>query len=458
LTDDPVVPGSFRDPSGFVFQQEGTLYRQVNGVHREHYDHLMGSGLYEKLVGDGLLIPHEETGDPLTSDAYRVVRPERVGFVSYPYEWCFGQLKDAALATLRIQKTSLDFGMSLRDASAYNIQFHGGRPVLVDTLSFERLQEGVPWIAYRQFCQHFLAPLALMAYKDVRLGQLLRTNIDGIPLDLAASLLPRGARLRFSLFLHLFSHAKSQRRHEADAAPPRTGKRFTLRAFRGLIDSLESAVRHLDWTPERSVWTGYYAEGLVYTEEALNHKKELVRKFVEEVAPKSVWDLGGNVGVFARIAAGQGIPTVCFEVDPSCVEADYRQVVAEGETNLLPLVLDLTNPSPAIGWANRERQSLVERGPADMVLALALVHHLAIGNNVPLPMVAEFLGDVGTWLLVEFVPKDDPQGQRLLATREDIFPHYTVEGFEEAFAQRFHIERREEIRESPRILYLMRRR
>jgi hypothetical protein len=456
LTDDPVVPGSFRDPSGFVFQREGTLYRQVNTVHRENYDHLMASGLYEKLVAAGLLIPHEETGDPVTADAYRVIRPEKVGFISYPYEWCFGQLKEAALATLRIQKTALDSGMSLRDASAYNIQFRGGRPVLVDTLSFERLREGLPWVAYRQFCQHFLAPLALMAYRDVRLGQLLRTNVDGIPLDLAASLLPSRARFRLSLFLHLFSHAKSQRRHAADAAGPRTEGRFTLRAFRGLIDSLETAVRHLDWTPERSAWSGYYAEELGYAEEAFEHKKELVRKFVEEVAPGTVWDLGGNVGVFARISSAQGIPTVCFDVDPACVEANYRRVVADRETDLLPLVLDLTNPSPAIGWATRERQSLVERGPADMALALALVHHLAIGNNVPLPMVAAFFADVCRWLLVEFVPKEDPRVRRLLATREDVFPDYSVEGFERAFAHRFHIERREEIRDSPRILYLMR--
>jgi hypothetical protein len=456
LTDDPVVPGSFRDPSGFVFQREGILYRQVNQVHREDYDLLMSSGLYEKLVAAGLLVPHHETGDPVTGDAYRVLRPERVGLVSYPYEWCFGQLKDAALATLRIQRIALDAGMSLRDASAYNIQFRSGRPVLVDTLSFERLREGMPWVAYRQFCQHFLAPLALMAYRDVRLAQLLRTNIDGIPLDLAASLLPRRARFRFSLFVHIYAHARSQRRHESDATASRTRKRFTLQAFRALVESLESAVRRLGWTPERSVWTEYYAHELGYSEEAFEHKKELVRKFVDDVAPETVWDLGGNVGVFARISAAQGIPTVCFDVDPSCVEANYRQVVADGETNLLPLVLDLTNPSPGTGWANRERQSLVERGPADMALALALVHHLAIGNNVPLPMVAGFLSEVCRWLLVEFIPKDDPRVGALLASREDIFPDYNVEGFERAFEQRFQIERREEIRESPRILYLMR--
>ncbi len=416
----------------------------------------MVSGLYQKLVEARLLIPHEETGKPVTAEAYKVLRPERVEFVSYPYEWCFGELKDAALATLRIQKTALDFGMSLRDASAYNIQFLNGRPVLIDTLSFERLQEGRPWVAYRQFCQHFLAPLALMAYRDVRLGQLLRTNVDGVPLDLAAALLPGRARLRLSLFLHVFSHARSQRRHAGDAGPPSGGKGFRLQAFRGLIDSLETAVRGLKWNPRRSAWTSYYSEGHAYTQEAFDHKKELVGKFIEEAGPGSVWDLGGNVGVFARMASARGIPTGCFDVDPSCVEANYRQVVADRESTLLPLVLDLSNPSPAMGWANRERESLVERGPADLAMALALLHHLAIGNNVPLSMLAEFFAEVGRWLIVEFVPKEDPQVRAMLATRDDVFLGYTVQGFEEAFTERFTIERREEISESPRILYLMR--
>jgi hypothetical protein len=210
------LPSSFRDPSGFVFVRDGVLYRQVNRVHREHYDRLMASGLYERLATDGLLVPHEEDDAvPAAPDlAYKVLRPERVPFVSYPYEWCFGQLKAAALATLAIQRTALDFGMSLRDASAYNIQFLQGKPTHIDTLSFETLREGEPWVAYRQFCQHFLAPLVLSRYRDARLGQLSRVHLDGIPLDLATGLLPWRARLHPPLLLHLFLHARRQRRHE----------------------------------------------------------------------------------------------------------------------------------------------------------------------------------------------------------------------------------------------------
>ena len=455
--------GSFRDPSGFVFTKDGTLYRQVNLTFREQFDRLIDAGLYQSLVDEGLLVPHQEVDRSLAPapGAYKILRPEPIEFVSYPYEWSFSQLKDAALTTLRLQQRAMDFGMSLRDASAYNIQFRRGRPVLIDTLSFEELKEGQPWIAYRQFCQHFLAPLALMHYRDVRLGQLSRIHIDGVPLDLAARLLPKRARLRPALYLHVFAHAKTQKRHEgapADETKQRTsGRRFTLQAFRGLVDSLRSVINKLTWAPDRSVWSEYYAEGDSYTAEGLEHKKRLVAEFLSETGPKNVWDLGGNIGVFSRIAASSGIPAVCFDVDPACVEANYREVVARGEDNILPVVLDLTNPSPSIGWENRERLSVKDRGPTDAILALALIHHLAIANNVPLPRVAGFFSDLCGSLIIEFVPKTDPKVQTLLASREDIFPDYTVEGFERAFSERFSIDRREQIRGSDRILYLLRR-
>ena len=194
------IAGSFRDPSGFLFHLNGLIYRQINIEYKKNYIHLMKSGLYEALMDTKLLIPHEEVniGSLASDNAYKIIKPEQVLFISYPYEWCFSQLKDAALTTLKIQKKSLNFGMSLKDCSAYNIQFRKGKPILIDTLSFEEYREGKPWIAYRQFCQHFLAPLALMSYKDIRLNQLLRIYIDGIPLDLAIHLLPFRTRFVFS--------------------------------------------------------------------------------------------------------------------------------------------------------------------------------------------------------------------------------------------------------------------
>jgi len=459
-----VVPSSFRDPSGFVFTREGTLFRQVNVPWRENYDLLMESGLYTALVEAGLLIPHEEVDRSLAAadGAHRVLRPERIPFVSYPYEWSFGQLKDAALATLGIQRIALDHGMSLRDASAFNFQFRGGQPILIDTLSFERLPAGRPWVAYRQFCQHFLAPLALASYRDIRLTQLARVHIDGIPLDLASELLPFRARLRVPLLLHVFFHAKSQVRHQTDSdqaeSSARQARPFTLQAFRGLIDSLEKAVAKLTWRPRRSPWAGYYTEAESYSREAMEHKQQLVGAFLDRTTARTAWDLGANTGLFSRIAAAKEIQTVSFDLDPAAVEANYAQVVRADETAVLPLVMDLINPSPAIGWENRERQSLAERGPVDLVLALALVHHLAIGNNVPLERLAGFFGGLSTWLIIEFVPKSDPKVRGLLALREDVFPDYTQDGFERAFGERFDIQAREQVKDSDRILYLMRAR
>lgn len=454
------IPGSFRDPSGFLFIRDGVIYRQVNASYRSHYDHLLQSGLYQDLVDAGLLIAHVEVHLTLarSDEAYKVIRPEVVPFVSYPYEWSFSQLKAAALATLAIQKRALAFGMSLKDCSAYNIQFVRGKPTLIDTLSFEMYQEGLPWVAYRQFCQHFLAPLALMSYRDVRLNQLLRVYIDGVPLDLAASLLPFRSRLRLPLLFHIHLHARSQQ-HFADKVIDRDAVqgRVSRQSLLGLIDNLESAVKKLQWNPQGTDWADYYQDDS-YDSVGLEHKKRLVAEFLDEAAPKTVWDLGSNVGLFSRIAASKGIQTISWDMDPGCVDINYRQVIANGETNLLPLVLDLTNPSPAIGWENRERMSILERGPADAVLALALVHHLAISNNVPLDKIASFFAKLCRWLIIEFVPKDDPKVQKLLATREDIFLDYTRQGFEDAFGRSFVIKRSEPIRNSKRILYLMEKR
>lgn len=455
------VAGSFRDPSGFVFEQDGVLKRQVNPVYRESYDLLTSSGLLGTLADAGLLVAHAEA-DAAEADArgaYKILVPERIPFVSYPYEWSFGQLKDAALATLEVQSIALDHGMSLKDASAYNVQFLRGRAVLVDTLSFEPYTDGRPWVAYSQFCRHFLAPLALMSTTDIRLGQMSRLFIDGVPLDLAVDLLPGRTRLRPALQLHLHAHARSQTRHAARGVGRDDVKgRFSPKAFRGLIDSLAGAIRSLQWEPRGTVWVDYYAEAGHYSENALEAKKRLVREHLEASAPRVVWDLGANTGLFSRVAAELGAFTVSFDIDPGAVETNYRAVRAAGETLVLPLVMDLTNPSPPVGWANRERATLLERGPADACLALALVHHLAIGGNVPLPHVAEELARLSKMLVIEFVPKGDPKVDVLLSSREDIFSDYTRDGFERAFAERFDIVAADDVPETKRTMYLMRSR
>jgi hypothetical protein len=451
------VPSSFRDPSGFVFKKNGILYRQVNVFYKDNYDSLMGSGLYQNLVDAGLLIPHREVdAEPFEpSKAYKIIEPECIDFVSYPYEWCFSQLRDAALTTLRVQKIALGHGMSLKDCSTYNIQFQKGKPVFIDTLSFERYREGYPWIAYGQFCRHFLAPLALMAYKDIRLNQLLRVFIDGLPLDLASALLPLRTRFSFSLLSHIHLHARSQK-HYASRSVDTSRYKMGRLSFLGLVDNLESSIKRMRWQPKGTEWADYYKD-TNYSVNALDHKKEAVGEFLYRTNPKTVWDLGGNIGMFSRIASDRGIATICFDVDPAAIEMNYLQCVAKNEANILPLIIDLTNPSSGIGWSGRERMSLLERGPADTALALALVHHLAIANNVPIGRIAEFLHKLCRYLIIEFVPKSDSQVRRLLSNREDIFPDYTEQGFEREMGKYFKIESSIRIKESERILYLMQR-
>jgi hypothetical protein len=423
--------------------------------YRDDYDLLMRSGLYQKLLDKGLIIPHREVDayGVHPRNCYRVIQPEVVPFISYPYEWSFGQLKAAALATLTIQKIALDFGMALKDASAYNIQFVRGKAVLIDTLSFEKYHPGRPWVAYRQYCQHFLAPLALMAYADGRLSRLAQLHLDGIPLDLAASILPARAWFCPSLLVHIRLHARSIKAHREQPSKP-SGRTMSKRALLGLIESLVATTHRMKWQPGESVWGDYYAN-TNYSRRAMASKNGLVREYLRSADPDTVWDLGANDGHFSRLAAEQGAFTIAFDFDSVAVEKNYRACTADGIADILPLQIDLVNPTPGVGWENRERQSLIRRGPADLIMALALVHHLAIGNNLPLPRIAEFLASLGHWLIIEFVPREDSQIGRMLATREDIFDLYTRADFEQAFARHFHIRQTSSIADSHRSLFLM---
>jgi len=455
--DRPALDSSFRDPSGFVFTRAGVLYRQVNRVFQQEFEAVAASGLYEELTRDGLLVPHRHVALDLAAspDAAAVLQPEPVRFISYPYEWSFGQLKDAALLTLEIQERALAKDLTLRDASAYNVQFEAGRPVFIDTLSFEPRKEGAPWVAYRQFCEHFLVPLALMSRVDMDLASLLRTHLDGVPLELGARLLRGRSWLRPGLLFHVQLHAMAQRRYRDRPPEPGLARRpVSAQTLRGLAQSLRSVVEGLTWDPGGTEWSDYSSDNN-YTAEAAGSKRDLVAAMLRGRGACTVWDLGANTGEYSRAALAAAERVVAFDVDPAAVERNYRRVRAEGETAILPLRMDLTNPSPALGWAHRERLSLEQRGPADALLALALVHHLAIGHNLPLDRIASFLARLGRTLVIEFVPKSDSQVQRMLRSRPDIFPRYTREGFEAAFRTSFRIDAMTPVSGSERHMYLM---
>jgi ribosomal protein L11 methylase PrmA len=452
------VGGSFRDPSGHVFRRDGRVLRQVNQQYAADYDHLVASGLYDRLAERRLLVAHHEiTEPPDRGTAYRVLEPELIPFISYPFEWAFSQLKAAALATLAIQRLAVEEGMVLKDASAYNIQFVGAAPVLIDSLSFERWVDGTPWVAYRQFCQHFLGPLALMSVTDVRLGSLSRVFIDGPPLDLVSHLLPLTSRFQPSLLVHLHVHAKAQAKHGAAEIAQRKPTAFTKRAMLGLVDHLESAVERLTYKPGGTAWADYYAH-TNYSEAAMAEKHRLVSEAIGAASPGTVWDLGANTGAFSRIAADAGAYTVAIDGDPAAVERAALAGQAGNERRILPLVMDLSNPSSAMGWAHQERGSLADRGPADLVLALGLIHHLTLSNHVPFGMTAEFFARIGRRLVIEFVPQTDSQVVAMFSRMPKAADGYSQAAFEEAYRCHFDIAASAPIAGTERRLYEMHRR
>ncbi len=453
------VSSSFRDPSGFLFTRKGVLYRQVNQSFAKAYDKFISSGLYEELTQRGWMVAHKEVDVKPEEEAtaYRVLQPDLVPFISYPYEWSFSQLKDAALLTLEINKLALSKGMILKDASAFNIQFMDGKPILIDTLSFDLYRKGSAWDGYRQFCQHFLAPLALASHVDVRFMQLSKNYIDGIPLDLASRLLPGKTRFGLSgLNIHIHMHARVQREYADKQTSQYNAALLTKESMLNMLKGLSQTVEKLTWQPKGTEWGDYYS-ATNYSDDSLRLKGEVVGSFIEKAKPAKVWDLGANNGLFSREAAKRGIFTVASDIDPAAVEKNYLTIKAHSEKNLMPLVMDLTNPSPAIGWANQERNSFNGRGPVDMLLALALIHHLAISNNLPLESIADYFASIADWAVVEFVPKSDSQVKRLLATRKDIFGHYTEEGFEAAFSRVFKIAEKQPLVGSERTLYLLKK-
>jgi len=450
-------PSSYRDPSGFIFEKDRVLYRQVNKSFKEHFDLFISGGCYETLVKNGHLIPHHAINENLTGDEewYATLQPELIPFISYPYEWSFDMLKDAALLTLDILKEAVGCGMLLRDATPYNIQWRHGKPVFIDSLSFEKYDETAPWIAYRQFCENFLSPLLLAHYARMPLQEMLLSYNEGIPLALTRSFLPRRTRFSMHIYLHIHLHAK----YSAQSPAATAGKKITFSKNKllNLVSSLEGLIRKLKLDESKSAWSHYYEEASRRTD-YLEHKQTIVRNWIGKIQPVvTAIDLGANKGEFSQLTAAANIQTLAADFDPWCINALYQEVKRSNNKNILPLIIDLSKPSPAIGVNNKERASFITRVNADLVLALALIHHLAIGKNIPLEKIAELFRGMGRYLIIEFVPKQDEKIQLMLSGKTDIYARYTEKNFLAAFTRYFTIEEKETIAGSGRTLYLMKK-
>jgi hypothetical protein len=377
--------------------------------------------------------------------------------ISYPWEWAFSMLKDAALLHLDAMEILLPQGFWLRDGSAINVQYDGQKLRLIDTLSIGLKKKDHPWIGYKQFCSHFLAPLALAAYGDIRTLALWREYVDGYPLDLAAHMIPFRKRYLSRLLIHLTLHARFQKKGQGDG---RKGiyetPRFSEASLLGLIRSLRRTVLGLRWNEHLSLWR-YYRAGQNYGDDGLLLKKEHIDRIVGALKPKIVWDLGANTGDFSAIAASHGSFVVSIDADPGCTDYLYNRLKDDLQgKSILPLTMNLANPTPALGWNEKERYSLRARGPADLVMALALVHHLVFSHNIPLPSIAEWLSSIGNHVAIEYVSGDDPMVSRLLRARGDEHLPYSRTLFESSFDRHFSIVEKTELTAS-RSLYLFSR-
>lgn len=449
------IPSSFRDPSGFVFRHEGRYYRAVHPSYMPHYRQLMDSGLYATLTGQQVLIPHTETAPGLpVPPGYLVLYPQQVPLVSYAWEWSFSMLKDAALTTLDIALSAIAHNMVLKDANTFNIQFVEGKPMLIDTLSFERYNEDEPWIAYRQFCEHFLAPLLLMRYTDAGLQSLLLAWPNGIPLRQCARLLPARARLNLHVNLHIFLQSNLS----ASPGSARPGRqRFSRSGMLNLLNGLRSFLQGLHPARKKTTWDDYYDETILQAG-YLENKKTLVKAMLQGYSVDTLLDLGANDGAFSTLLPDQAKRIIALDQDVNCIDTLYTNCRKASMTKITPLVCDLMNPSPSMGWNNEERPALFQRVRADLVLALALMHHLAIAQNVPLEKILSLLQQLGTFVLLEFVDKSDPKVQQLLQNRTDIFPSYSLDMLRQHIAEYFTIIREEKIPGVDRTLFLLKRR
>ena len=449
-------PASYRDPSGFVFRINGAYYRQVNQSYAEDYTLLMGSGLYSSLVEMRLLLSHREIPDNLTGSAdwYKTLVPDQLVFITYPYEWCFEQLRDAALHTLTILTQSIQRGMILKDASPYNIQFLHGKPIFIDTLSFERYDASLPWVAYRQFCECFLFPLYLEHFSGAPPAKLLTAYPDGIPADITARLLPWKSRLNPGALMHVHLQQMVKAGNHTGRPPA-----FSRQKLLHLIQNLESIIRGLKTRATAySTWSNYY-DATILSRNYLDEKGKLFRRFLDGIPFRSALDMGANDGYFSQVLSERAQATIlAIDADPACINNLYRTVRENNIQNLLPLCIDVLHPSAAIGFRNRERAAFHDRFRPELITALALIHHLVLSRNVPLADLPGFFAELTTgWLIIEFVPPEDEKAQQLIRNKGRWHLPYDASSFEQYFLEYFSIEQKSKVPGTESILYLMKK-
>ena len=449
--------GSFRDRESRVFYHDDRVLRALSQPALDDWKALAASRCFGRSTSAGKIVPTREAALPegLGPPWVAALEHERIPFLSYPYEWCFHMLRDAALLQLDLLLAALADDLILKDSSPYNFQWIGPRPVFIDVTSFERRTEGDPWVGYLQFCQLFLYPLMLTAHRGIPFRPWLRGAIDGITPEECNRVFSWRDRMRAGVFTDVYLQAALHARTAKVEGSLRRDLRkagFKKQLIVNNVRRLRRVVGKLSWQPRDSQWSSY-AETSTYDAD----NREIKESFVARVAGSRrwplVWDLGANTGTFSRIVSEYAETVVAFDADHLAVDRLYRAVRESGPTNILPLISNLADPSPALGWRHRERKALAERPSPDLALCLALVHHLAISANVPLSEVVGWLAGLETHLVIEFVTKDDAMVKRLLQNKDDIYDDYEIGNFEGLLEERFEIVARQTLHDGTRTLY-----
>lgn len=444
-------PGSFRDPTSQVFQDGDRVVRALRGAGCRGWDALTRTQLLEQLTTAGEVVSTRQVELPpsLRAEGWEILlEHERVPFVSYPYEWPFSMLRDAARLQLQLLLGALEAGITLKDATPYNVQWKGSSPLFIDVGSFQPLEEGEPWLGYRQFCRQFLFPLMLRAYRDVPYQPWLRGSLEGIAATDLRRLLRRRDLWRRAVVLHVVLQARAEAREGAASQSARDEVKragFRKELIQANVRGLLRVIERLRWEPGVTAWSGYAAQH-DHVRVDRDAKSAFVAGVLDGEHHRLVWDLGANDGHFSRLAARSADVVVAMDSDEATVDALYRTLRSEGQRTIVPLVVDLADPSPSLGWAGAERPDLPSRGKPDLVLSLAVLHHLAIGRNVPIGRFVGWLRELGAEVVVEFAELDDPMVKRLTMNKraDEVHPSYDLghlrkllsEGFDVVSEQR----------------------
>lgn len=457
-------PGSFRDRNGRIYVKSDTVYRGLSRESLTNWERLASTQFFSRAQRDDRIVQTELVNaieiadDTLTAPWAGYLKHQKIPFISYPYEWPFEMLKEAAILHLELLDEALNEKMILKDSSSFNVQFRGTRPIFIDVPSFEALTPGEPWVGFRQFCQMFLYPLMIQAYRNVPFRHWLRGGIDGIePADCLAMMSLRDM-LRPGVFTMVYLQSKllsaygqSTRKMKDEIADAG----FSEELIKVNVTKMKRIVSGLHWHPKTSEWS-QYTDTHSYDDESLNEKIDFVRAVVQSRHRDLAWDIGCNTGTFSRILAENTEYVVAMDMDQFVVQKLFKELRTEDRTNILPLVCNLADPSPDLGWRGSERKSLSRRGKPNLTLCLALIHHIVIGANIPLFQFIQWLAELETDLVIEMVTKDDPMVQKLLLNKEDIYDDYERAYLEECLARYFVIERQQEIQSGTRILYYAR--